>query len=511
MPDENSQNRAEILPVAFSENSRLRLLIDSIVDYAVYMLDADGNVVSWNAGAQRFKGYTEAEILGRHFSTFYLEEDRLKQVPQRALRTAESEGKFEAEGWRVRKDGTSFWAHVLIDPIRDPEGRLLGFAKVTRDLTERLETQRELELAREELGQSQKLEAIGQLTGGVAHDFNNLLTVVIGSLEILRKRMPQDASLLTLLDNAMQAARRGSTLTERMLAFARRKELKPEQVDVVQLVRDMSDLLDRALGPSIALDLDFEVNLGKVLIDANQLEMALLNLALNARDAMPKGGVIRIQGRARLNRNNEPFLKLSVIDSGHGMTPEILSRAMDPFFTTKGVGKGTGLGLSMVHGFAEQAGGRFVLESELDKGTKASLWLPLARKDVLRTADAKEASSASERQLVILAVDDDFLVLASTVAMLEDLGHRVTAAHSGKEALSALKEGSFDLVIVDQAMPHMTGTELIERIRADNPAQPVLLASGYAELDSDSIKISRLSKPFLQHQLALAVQKAIER
>ena len=498
-------------PDAFSEEVRLRLLVDSIVDYAVFMLDRDGHVATWNAGAQRFKGYAAQEIVGQHFSVFYTEEDRLKEKPRQALQTAASAGKYEAEGWRVRKDGTSFWAHVVIDPIRGAEGQLLGFAKVTRDLTERREAQRDLELARESLAQSQKLEAIGQLTGGVAHDFNNLLAVVIGSLELLRKHMPQDVRLHKLLDNGLEAARRGTTLTQRMLAFARRQELKFEQVNVERLVRDMADMLDRALGPSTTIDLDFDSDLGMVLIDANQLEMSLLNLALNARDAMPRGGTIRVTGRVRTNRRGDHFVKLSVIDSGHGMTAETLGRAIDPFFTTKGAGKGTGLGLSMVHGFTEQSGGRFVLKSEVGKGTTASIWLPATHHRAHASGDASLPASPSDGPISVLVVDDDFLVLASTVAMLEDLGHHVAQAHSGQEALSLLREARFDLIIVDQAMPLMTGTQLIEQIRKKSPVQPIVLASGYAELEAEAPDVLRLTKPFFQNDLASAVREALKR
>ncbi len=285
----------------------------------------------------------------------------------------------------MRKDGTRFWASIVIDPMRGPDGTLLGFAKVTRDITERREAQLELERAREALFQSQKMEAIGQLTGGVAHDFNNLLTAVIGSLELVRKRLPPDEKNLLLIDNAMQAARRGATLTQRMLAFARRQELDPELASVLQLVTGMTALFDHTLGPSIVLDIDCPASLAPVRVDTNQLEMALLNLVVNARDAMPRGGVIAISAREIVSRPSASstlpagrYVRLSVKDQGHGMDAATLARAAEPFFTTKGVGKGTGLGLSMVHGLAEQLGGRLQLESQVGTGTTASLWIPVA-------------------------------------------------------------------------------------------------------------------------------------
>ena len=519
-PTDVQRTGPERLADAFSEEARFRLLVSSVVDYAIYMLDPEGVVVSWNAGAQRFKGYAAEEIVGRNFANFYTPEDRAAGVPQRVLATAEHEGKFEAEGWRLRKDGTRFWAHVVIDPIRDVDGTLLGFAKVTRDLTERRAAQLELERAREALAQSQKMEAVGQLTGGIAHDFNNLLTAVLGSLELVRRRVPQDEKILRLIDNAMEGARRGATLTQRMLAFARRQQLEPELVEVPRLVENMTDLLDRSLGPSFALTTDFPSSMPPVLIDANQLEMALLNLAVNARDAMPRGGPITIAAEERrLSEGDDAgtglspgrYVRLSVSDHGHGMDAATLARAREPFFTTKGVGKGTGLGLSMVHGLAEQSGGRLILESVLDRGTTASLWLPVATA-ASRPAAGEEASTPRGiRSLSVLAVDDDALVAANTAAMLEDLGHRVSVAYSGKEALRAMEGERFDLLVVDHAMPNMTGAELIELVKERTPRQPILLATGYAELPPGvAAEVPRLAKPFLQSALQRAIAGAME-
>src|SRR3954463_214026 len=275
---------------SLSDDGRYRLLVEAVTDYAIYMLDADGIVTSWNPGAQRFKGYTAAEIVGQHFSRFYTAEDRETALPKRALETAAREGKFEAEGWRVRKDGTRFWAHVIIDAIRDDSGRLLGFAKITRDLTERREAQRQLERAREAFFQAQKIEAVGQLTGGVAHDFNNLLMAILGSLELVRKRVPEEPRVTRLIDNAYQAAQRGAPRPQRILAFARRQELKLDAVHIPDLVRGMADLLERSLGPRVTIDTCFPLSINPVLADGNQLELAILNLSMNARDAMPDGG-----------------------------------------------------------------------------------------------------------------------------------------------------------------------------------------------------------------------------
>ena len=347
-----------------------KLLVQGVTDYAIYLLNAEGQVSNWNLGAQRIKGYLPQEIIGRHFSAFYTDEDRATGEPQKALATARREGRFEKEGWRKRKDGTRFWAHVVIDPIRNDDGDILGYAKITRDITERKKAQEELERTREALLQSQKMEAIGQLTGGVAHDFNNLLMVVLGSLEMMRKRLPDDPKLIALLENAVQGAQRGSVLTQRMLAFARRQELKQEPIAIPDLVRGMTDLLQRSLGPSVSIETHFPLLLKPVQTDANQLEMALLNLTVNARDAMPDGGQIVLAAREESIRAGHrsglkpgSYIRLSVTDTGEGMDEATLQRAMEPFFTTKGPGKGTGLGLSMVHGLAEQSGGRFMLQS----------------------------------------------------------------------------------------------------------------------------------------------------
>ena len=287
---------------SLTEAARYQLLIEAVTDYAIYMLDSTGIVTSWNPGAQRFKGYTAAEIIGQHFSCFYTEEDRQAGLPARALEIAGREGKFENEGWRVRKDGSHFWAYVVIDPIRQPSGQIVGYAKITRDLTERREAQQKLEQTRDALLQSQKLDAIGQLTGGIAHDFNNLLMAVIGSLELMRKRLPDDPKLMALLENAVQGAQRGAVLTKRMLAFARRQELKQETIDIPDLVRGMTDLLQRSLGPSVVIETHFPLVSKLVLGDANQLEMMLLNLTVNARDAMPDGGQIVIATREEVLR-----------------------------------------------------------------------------------------------------------------------------------------------------------------------------------------------------------------
>ncbi|TDH64358.1 response regulator [Dankookia rubra] len=368
------------------------------------------------------------------------------------------------------------------------------------------------------LRQAQKMEAVGQLTGGIAHDFNNLLTAVLGSLAMLRKRLPEgDARAARLLENALQGAQRGAALTQRLLAFGRRQSLNPAAVDLPALVRGMAELLRGALGGAVHLRSDFPPGLPPVFADANQLELAVLNLAANARDAMPGGGEIVISAAGREVLAGEvsglpagAYVVLSVTDAGEGMDEATLAQAMEPFFTTKGVGKGTGLGLPMVHGLAAQSGGRFLLRSTLGVGTVAELWLPQAAAPAAQRARVA-AAPAPARRGTLLLVDDDPLVLASTAAMLEDLGHSVVEAASAAEALDRLRGGlAADLVITDYAMPGMTGLELAEALRRLRPGLPVLLATGYAELQGEVPHgLPRLDKPFEQAALARATDACL--
>jgi PAS domain S-box-containing protein len=495
---------------------QFRILVQGVTDYAIYMLDPQGLVASWNQGAMRIKGYEPDEIIGQHFSRFYIAEDIADGLPARALETALREGRFEKEGWRVRKDGSRFWANVIIDAIRDADERLVGFAKVTRDITEKRSAQDALERAQQELFQSQKLEAIGQLTGGVAHDFNNLLMAVLGSLEIARKRAAAGQEVVDLIDHAINGAKRGAALTQRLLAFSRKQELALEPVEIPRLVSEMAELLQRTIGPAIEITTSYPLSLPMVMSDANQLENALLNLVVNARDAMPKGGSIQIEARRRTvsgdgiaELGEGEYVCLTVSDDGDGMDAATLQQATAPFFTTKGVGKGTGLGLSMVHGLMAQCGGQLKLRSERGTGTTAELWLPVA----IAVLEAVQATSADaeerlvDRKLTILTVDDDSLVLMNTIIMLEDMGHATMQAHSAEEALRLL-EGNVlpDVLVTDHSMPQMTGAELAGVVEQRFPGLPVILASGYAELTEElGRSVQRLHKPFSQKQLQEAL------
>ncbi|HZZ89808.1 MAG TPA: response regulator [Caulobacteraceae bacterium] len=395
---------------------------------------------------------------------------------------------------------------------------------LNQDLEARIEQRtKEREQALAQLFEAQKTDTIGQLTGGVAHDFNNLLMAMLGSLELLKKRVPDDPGVQRLLDNAMKGAERGAALTQRLLAFARRQELRPEAVSLPQLVADMRDLLGRSLGPGVAIVEDVGPEVPPVLADANQLELALMNLALNARDAMPQGGRLTISAAA-INAEGMGalppgrYVRLSVADTGQGMDAHTASRAAEPFFTTKGAGKGTGLGLSMVHGLAAQSGGVLRIESQPDQGCRIELILPQAEPAPRNPAPEAppEATGPTVRARVLL-VDDDILVSNGTAAMLEDLGHEVIEAGSAARALSLLEETpGIDLVITDHAMPEMTGVEFAKVVRQRYPKLPIVLATGYAELPAGAgsdLGLTRLSKPFLQRDLALAIaqQQSAER
>ena len=365
------------------------------------------------------------------------------------------------------------------------------------------------------------MDTIGQLTGGVAHDFNNLLMAVLGSLTLLEKRLPDDPRSHRLLQNAVQGAQRGAALTQRLLAFSRRQELKPEAVDVPQLVDGMRELLERALGPGIEFQAQFQAALPAALVDANQLELALLNVALNARDAMPTGGTLTIsathehQKAAAAETALQPgeYVRILIADDGVGMDEVTLAKATEPFFTTKGPGKGTGLGLSMVHGLAAQSGGLLRINSQPKLGTTLELWLPMATTAVPAAVDAPSPTAAPPiGQCKVLLVDDDLLVMTGISAMLEDLGHTPIEAHSGAEALGKLAAGvEVDVVITDHAMPGMTGLQLARSIQEKYSGLPIILATGYAELPADpqSLGIQRLPKPCNQYEIAMAIQSAL--
>ncbi len=459
---------------------RFRMLVQGVTDYAIYMLSPAGEITNWNAGARRIKGFEDHEVVGTHFSRFYTEEDRANGLPKRALAQAAEKGRFEAEGWRVRKDGTRFWAHVVIDPIRNDLGELVGFAKITRDITERKHAAQELERAREALFQSQKLEAIGMLTGGVAHDFNNLLNVITNALSVLRDRIvdPADVRMLDAMD---QAANRGALLTQQLLTFARQQPMKPEPRDVNRVITSFEAVLRRGSRNAIRFDLDLAERVPQVMVDPAQLETALLNLVVNAGDATPDGGRILLSTRAVDLRQGEQgtlpagrYVAVSVQDTGEGMPPEVVTRAVEPFFTTKPLGKGTGLGLSQVYGMVQQSGGDLAIRSRQGEGTTLTLYFPALEGE---TAEAHAEGGAEK----VLVVDDQPEVLEITSELFRTLGFEVLAANSGEDALQVLaRTPDLRLMFSDVVMPGMSGIQLGRKARELVPGIKVILSSGYA-------------------------------
>jgi PAS domain S-box-containing protein len=489
----------------FESERSFRLLVEGVADYALYMLDPTGIITSWNIGGQRIKGYSPDEILGQHFSRFYTDTDRANGKPSRALRIAREQGRYEEEGWRVRKDGTFFWASVVIDPIYE-DGRLVGFAKITRDITERRDAQLKLEQMQKHLAEAQKLDALGQLTGGVAHDFNNILMVISGSLHFLKKGASGDAKVQRAISAIETATKRGAALTSQLLTFARRQSVNPQSISVSERIEAIREVLETGVGSAIQLAYDFEDRLWPVTVDVSELETALVNLVINARDAMPLGGVITVAAsNAAADAPDVPdFVAISVADAGQGIAPDVLGKIFDPFFTTKPVGKGTGLGLSQVHGFAHQAGGTVKVESELGKGTKVTILLP--RDEIGLTADKTSVSEIGGSGTVLL-VEDNPDVASVSASLLEQLGYVVRRVPDAAAALREIERNSFDLVFSDIVMPGgMDGLALARRLRELHPELPVLLATGY----SDAAAHVRgdfpiLRKPYEIHQLSQAI------
>ncbi|KFG69804.1 PAS domain-containing sensor histidine kinase [Microvirga sp. BSC39] len=496
---------------------RFRLLVQGVTDYAIYMLDPTGRVTNWNAGAQRIKGYSQDEIVGKHFSEFYTPEDKATELPRRALETAAREGKFEAEGWRLRKDGTRFWASVVIDPIRNEMGELIGFAKITRDITERREAQEALQQAQTALFQSQKMEAVGQLTGGIAHDFNNLLTVIVNSLDLLGRNV-QDARGTKLIESALRAADRGAKLTQQLLAFSRRQPLQPALHNPKTLLEGFEAVLRRACGEMIRLQVSMPSRVRSINVDAAQFEAALLNLVVNARDAMPEGGKLTVAVNNTLVSERDgnhsglkpgPYVSVSVQDTGHGMTPEILSHVFEPFFTTKDVGKGTGLGLSQVYGFVAQTGGHVDVESAPGEGTTITMLLPAEEgEDDPQEEGPLAARPARETAGTVLIVEDEPAVLEVATDLFDSLGYDVLTATDALEALEVLGRGThIDVLFSDIVMPNgMNGVELSQKARALRPGMKILLASGYpmSALPSEGLGegVSFISKPYRWAELS---------
>jgi PAS domain S-box-containing protein len=483
---------------------RFQLLVEAVTDYAIYLLDPNGKIISWNSGAERIKGYTSTEIIGQPFSRFFTEEDRAAGKPAYALDTARRTGRFEEEGWRRRKDGTRFWALAVLDAVRDPSGEVIGFAKVTRDLTERREAELKLEHARDQLFQAQKMEAIGQLTGGIAHDFNNLLTVILGGADLADTQIGDNQRLKRLIGNMRHAAERGESLTKQLLAFSRRQPLKPETIDISRQLSIVIDLLTRSLRGDIRILADVPSDLWPVSVDPSQLELALLNVGLNARDAMPNGGAlsIRVRNFAGNGKGNLPgrYVLIEIEDNGFGMSDEVKARAFEPFFTTKDVGRGSGLGLSQAYGFAKQSGGLLTLDSVIGRGTKVCLHLPAATGAPQQPVEAQAIRPRMNGHATVLLVEDDPAVAELAVGLLDGAGYKVKTAANAAAALETLRGGAaVDLVFSDIMMPGgMNGAELARLVRKEFPAIFILLATGYADAAANMVaqEFPLIRKPY---------------
>jgi PAS domain S-box-containing protein len=455
---------------------RFRLLVQGVTDYAIYMLSPEGTVTNWNQGAERIKGYDQIEIVGQHFSRFYTEVDRAAGMPQRALRTAAEMGRFEAEGWRVRKDGSCFWAHVVIDAITGDDGELLGFAKITRDLTEKKKADEALAEADAALYHAQKMESIGQLTGGIAHDFNNLLSVLSSGLEVLNMRGDHD---VRTIESMRRAVDRGARLTQQLLAFARREPLQAETRKLNRIIGGFESVLRRAVNDTIDFTIELDRKAASAVIDSARFEAALLNLVVNARDAMPEGGSLTI-ATSNVTLGTQvagtlapgEYVKVAVTDTGSGMAPDVVARAFEPFFTTKEVGKGTGLGLSQVYGFIRQSGGDVVIDSRPGVGTTIAIYLPAV-------ADTANEQGARHTERVLI-VEDEPDLMDVAASLFASMGYDVVTAASGREAIDMLERRDVDILFTDVVMPNgMTGIELASYTRRHYPDTKIMLASGY--------------------------------
>jgi len=491
---------------------RFRLLVQGVTDYAIYMLSPEGMVSNWNSGAERIKGYSQGEIVGSHFSRFYTEADRGDGVPQRALRTAAEAGRFEAEGWRVRKDGSCFWAHVIIDAIRDGDGVLLGFAKITRDLTEKKKADEALERANVALYQAQKMESIGQLTGGIAHDFNNLLSVLSSGLEVLGLRGDGD---IRTIESMRRAVDRGARLTQQLLAFARRQPLQAETRNLNRVISGFEPVLRRAVNAGVEFVIDLDRNASSALIDSARFESALLNLVVNARDAMPDGGRLAIctanvavTGQGEVALAPGEYVRVTVSDSGTGMPADVAARAFEPFFTTKEVGKGTGLGLSQVYGFIKQSGGDVVIDSRPGEGTAVSIWLPAVAESV------HEPHPATTERVLIVEDEPDLMDIAAS--LFASMGYEVLTAANGHEAIDVLERNAVDILFTDVVMPDgMNGIELASYTRRNYPETKIMLVSGYplpalAQRHGDELgEFAFVNKPYRLADLAKTLRTAM--
>ena len=495
---------------------QLQRVVAGISDYAIFLLDAEGNVQTWNLGAQRIKGYAASEIIGTSFERFYTKEDRLAGVPQHALEMARKHGHYDMESWRVRKDGSRFWANVHISAIHDEDRGVIGFVKITRDRTEHKHFE-------DQLRQAQKMEAVGQLTGGVAHDFNNLLTIILGNLELIKRSQPTDPRIGKAAEQAARGAERAATLTRQLLAFSRRQPLEPKPTNINQLVGGMTELLQRTLGENITVK-TMLAGAWRCEVDAHQLESAIVNLAVNARDAMPEGGTLMLEV-TNVHVDGEPFgreiaggdyVVICITDTGTGMSAEVLERATEPFFTTKPIGQGTGLGLSQVYGFVKQSGGHLTIYSEQGHGTAVKIYLPRFEGEEKVATDIADWTGRLRGSEAILLVEDEEGVREYCAEALRELGYTVFEANDADAAMKVLEQSRHvDLLVTDVGLPGVHGGDLAREAVQRQPELPVLFVSGYpreaiAHRGRISTDTELLLKPYSRLELARRVRKLLD-
>ena len=500
-----------------SSKRHYQILIEGVVDYAIFVLDTAGRVASWNSAAKQIIGYTSDEILGKHFAIFYRPDERRAGEPNRALELAAQRGKHEVEGWRIRKNGTLFFVTGSVSAILDNNGGLIGFANIIRDATERRDAQEKLVQAREQLAMAQKMEAIGKLTGGIAHDFNNLLMIIGGNAQTFKRLL--DPKLPRAIEAIQTAAKRGESLTRQLLTFARRQHLSPTVVDLNVCISNMRTMIESSLRGNIVYDERCDPNIWPVKVDLAELELAIVNIAVNARDAMPNGGKFSIAiGNVATDHDggdhaDGSFVAMSFSDTGTGIPPDLLSKIFDPFFTTKEVGKGTGLGLSQVYGFAHQAGGMVHAESKVGLGTTITVYLPALAADAIVDENNSDIESLHSRRPAVLIVDDSAEVAEVTSALFEHLGYDTLYRESAEAALQLLADGAkIDLVFSDIVMPGtIDGVGLAKEIRSHYPDLPVLLTTGYSDAARAAPADLRiLRKPFDTDALKGFIQDVME-
>jgi PAS domain S-box-containing protein len=499
------------------ESSRrmFQILIEGVTDYFIFVIDTNGHVASWNSAAQQITGYTADEILGQHFGIFYRPDERRSGDPNRALEMAAQKGKYDVEGWRIKKNGGLLFVSGSVTAVRDNNGILVGFANILRDATERRDAQEKLFEAREQLAMAQKMEAIGKLTGGIAHDFNNLLMIIGGNAQTFKRLL--DPKLPRAIEAIQVAAKRGESLTRQLLTFARRQHLSPTVVDLNDCVRDMRTMIESSLRGNIVYNERLEPNTRLVRVDLAELELAIVNIAVNARDAMPNGGTFNLTiANVTANRDDEnaarEFVAIEFSDTGTGIPPNLLTKIFDPFFTTKEVGKGTGLGLSQVYGFAHQSGGMVTADSKVGQGTTLTLYLPaLAQTEVV---DEKIVADVEHPQRpAVLIVDDSAEVAEVTSSLFEDLGYATVYRETADAALKLLADGAkIDLVFSDIVMPGtIDGVGLASEIKSHYPNLPVILTTGYSDAARAAPAHLRiLRKPFDSDALKGFIREAMD-